>query len=149
MALPAEALSVRQPWAWAIIHAGKDIENRSWKRWKRDWKHRGRTAIHAAMGMTQEEYEDAAGWMRHALGIECPAPHLLVRGGIIGTVNIVDNVWTHPSPWFQGPGGLVLREAEPILPISSKGELGIFKWKPGGDLREPARWMLPKPEAML
>lgn len=29
--LPELALSVRQPWAWAIIHAGKDIENRSWQ----------------------------------------------------------------------------------------------------------------------
>lgn len=26
--LPDLALSVRQPWAWAIIHAGKDVENR-------------------------------------------------------------------------------------------------------------------------
>lgn len=24
------ALSIRQPWAWAILHAGKDIENRDW-----------------------------------------------------------------------------------------------------------------------
>jgi len=23
-----KALSIRQPWAWAILHAGKDIENR-------------------------------------------------------------------------------------------------------------------------
>lgn len=28
--LPPLALSVRQPWAWAIIYAGKDIENRLW-----------------------------------------------------------------------------------------------------------------------
>lgn len=26
------ALSIRQPWAWLIINAGKDIENRDWKR---------------------------------------------------------------------------------------------------------------------
>ena len=25
-----KCLSIRQPWAWAIIHAGKDIENRCW-----------------------------------------------------------------------------------------------------------------------
>ena len=25
-----KALSIRQPWAWAIINAGKDIENRQW-----------------------------------------------------------------------------------------------------------------------
>jgi hypothetical protein len=27
--LPLQAISVRQPWAWAIIYAGKDVENRS------------------------------------------------------------------------------------------------------------------------
>jgi len=26
-----KALTVRQPWAWAIVFAGKDIENRTWK----------------------------------------------------------------------------------------------------------------------
>lgn len=26
-----KALTVLQPWAWAIIHAGKDVENRTWK----------------------------------------------------------------------------------------------------------------------
>lgn len=29
--IPRLALSVRQPWPWAILHAGKDIENRSWQ----------------------------------------------------------------------------------------------------------------------
>ncbi len=28
---PMLALSIRQPWAWAVIHAGKDVENRSSK----------------------------------------------------------------------------------------------------------------------
>lgn len=39
------ALTIRQPWAWAIIHGGKDIENRSW-----NTKHRGPLVIHAGMG---------------------------------------------------------------------------------------------------
>ena len=25
-----KALSLRQPWAWAVVHAGKSIENRRW-----------------------------------------------------------------------------------------------------------------------
>jgi len=25
------ALMVRQPWAWAIIYSGKDVENRRWR----------------------------------------------------------------------------------------------------------------------
>jgi hypothetical protein len=29
-------LSVRQPWAWAVIHASKDIENRLWQPWRLD-----------------------------------------------------------------------------------------------------------------
>lgn len=49
--LPTIALSVRQPWAWAIIYAGKDIENRSWQAVNRGLKQRGRVAIHAAKGM--------------------------------------------------------------------------------------------------
>ena len=51
--LPKFALSVRQPWAWAIIHAGKDIENRSWQAVNRGLDQRGRIAVHAAKGIAQ------------------------------------------------------------------------------------------------
>ena len=49
-----KALSIRQPWAWLILNAGKDIENRSWYT-----SVRGRVLIHASKGMTLAEYEDA------------------------------------------------------------------------------------------
>lgn len=51
---PAVALSIRQPWAWLIIHGGKDIENRTWPT-----RFRGRVAVHAGKGMTRDEYEAA------------------------------------------------------------------------------------------
>jgi hypothetical protein len=38
------ALTVRQPWAWAIAHAGKTVENRSWST-----SYRGLLAIHAGV----------------------------------------------------------------------------------------------------
>ena len=57
--LPPLALSVRQPWAWAIIHAGKDVENRSWQAVNHGLRRRGRIAIHAAKGLTRDEYDDA------------------------------------------------------------------------------------------
>ena len=50
--LPDIALSIRQPWAWAILHAGKDIENRSWST-----SFRGPVCIHAAKGMTAAEFD--------------------------------------------------------------------------------------------
>ena len=44
-----KALTVKQPWAWAIIHGGKDVENRS-----RPTKHRGQMYIHAGKASSQE-----------------------------------------------------------------------------------------------
>ena len=46
--LPQLALSVRQPWAWAIIHGGKPLENRSQGAIDYMRPLRGRRAIHAA-----------------------------------------------------------------------------------------------------
>ena len=47
---PQPALSVRQPWAWALLYGGKTIENRTWPT-----RHRGRIWIHAS-----ERERDAA-----------------------------------------------------------------------------------------
>ena len=79
---PAKALSVRQPWAWAILHAGKDVENRS----AAALRHMriepfSSIALHASKGMTRDEYEEAAEFMA-TLGVVCPAPNLLLRGGM-------------------------------------------------------------------
>ncbi len=142
--LPALALSVRQPWAWAIIHAGKNIENRSWQAVNHGLRHRGRIAVHAAKGMTRDEYESAAAFMAQ-LGVTAPTPDRLDRGGIIGSVDVLDVVTASASPWFVGPRGLVLREPRACAFVPSRGELGYFRWKPGtsGDIPLAARWMLP------
>ena len=145
MDIPAKALSVRQPWAWAILFAGKDIENRTWQAVNHGLAVRGRIALHAAKGMTRDEYEDAKGFMS-SIGVECPAPHDLWRGAVIGTVEVVDVVKEHTSPWFFGPRGLVLRNPQSFTPAPVSGALGYFNWQ---DRRtdgfpEPAKWMLPE-----
>lgn len=153
LALPTTALSVRQPWAWAIIHAGKNIENRSWyaRHPARRYRPNGRVCIHAAQGMTKGEYEDAAELIEKVTGKPCAEPHQLLRGAIIGTVLIVDGVTHSHSPWFMGPYGLVLAEPKPVAqPIRAKGELGFFDWQPSEEpWPESAKWMQPKEEAML
>lgn len=150
MKIPDVALAVRQPWAWAIIHAGKPVENREWKRWKPAWKFRGRVAILASQGMTQAEYWHAADFMA-TVGVGCPSPEKLIRGAIIGHVEIIDNIWESKSPWFVGPGALVLSDPEPLLtPIPCDGKLDIFGWQPAArEVCKPGKWMLPPPEAML
>lgn len=147
-ALPEFALSVRQPWAWAIVHGGKDIENRSVPAVRNMGHCKGPVAIHAAKGMTQEEYVDAYAFMR-SIGVLCPPAGALLRGGIIGRADITSVVSWSASRWFFGPRGLVLTSAQPCEFIPSVGALGLFLWKPGNALivPAPAKWMLPKSDA--
>jgi len=141
--LPRLALSVRQPWAWAIIFAGKDIENRSVAAVRHGMKP-APIAIHASKGMTQCEYEHAAEFMA-SIGVTCPAARELVRGGVIGHCEITGIVDAHDSPWFFGPRGLVLANPTPCDPIAAVGALGYFRWERGGELDEPKKWMLAEP----
>lgn len=143
MDLPTKALSVRQPWAWAILFAGKDIENRSWQAVNHGLTVRGPIALHAAKGMTKPEYDKAAEFMG-SIGVDCPPAVDLWRGAIIGTVEVVDVVRDSVSPWFFGPRGLVLQNPQPLTPAPVLGALGYFDWQSrrADAFPEPAKWML-------
>lgn len=140
---PELALAVRQPWAWAIIHAGKDIENRG-PMAVRYMKQRGRIAIAASKGMTQAEYWYAAEFMAR-FGVIVPPAADIVRGAIIGSVDVVDVVSKSMSRWWMGPRGLILRDPVACDPVPSSGALGFYKWQSSGAQVEAALpWMLPK-----
>jgi len=122
------ALSIRQPWAWLILHGGKDIENRDWPT-----KRRGRVLVHASKGCTRDEYDDA---FEFAFGMgeraplatarQMPTPHAIERGGIVGSVEIVGCVEDSDSRWFMGRYGFVLRDPQ-VLPFTPwRGQLGFF-----------------------
>lgn len=128
-----KALSIRQPWAWAILHAGKDIENRAWSGRHPGLRFRGAFLIHAAKGMTRDEYEDFLATVhdislehRFANGLTLPAFASLPRGGIVGVADVVDVISASASPWFFGPVGLVLANARPLPFREVKGQLGFF-----------------------
>lgn len=128
LALPA--LSIRQPWAWFILNAGKPIENRSWKT-----NYRGRFLIHASKGCTRDEYLDAAEFARRAIDdsyrpLTLPPLKDLPRGGIVGSVDLVDCVSTSHSAWFTGEHGFVLARPQSHELIPCKGRLGFFKLNP-------------------
>lgn len=120
------ALTIRQPWAWLILHGGKDIENRSWPT-----KVRGRILVHAAKGMTHEEWErawtfaDGSGASPKAVEAGLTRDNVL-RGGIVGSVEIVDCVRASSSRWFMGDVGFVLRDPQPLPFVPIKGQLGFF-----------------------
>ena len=94
-------ITVRQPWAWLIIHGGKDIETRDWPT-----SVRGRVAIHTSARLLVDECKDVAATL-HWMGRE--QLHLgkgdLALGSIIGTVDVIDCVRQSDSPWGALPDG--------------------------------------------
>lgn len=119
------ALSIRQPWAWLILNAGKDIENRDWPT-----NFRGRTLIHASKSCTKAEYADALEFVTMGelgrQGIVLPPIEQLQRGGIVGSVEIIGCTAESDSPWFMGQFGFVLRNPKPLPFVAWKGQLGFF-----------------------
>jgi hypothetical protein len=135
-----KALSIRQPWAWAIFYAGKRIENRTWST-----NYRGPLLIHAARGMTSREYCDAVQFMiDRKLWPERAADSLLLypdcwkRGGIVGkcwldrviepgqglglTTNERFYKWWDPNQY-----GWVLDKVEPLPFHPCRGRQGLFE----------------------
>jgi hypothetical protein len=120
-----KALSIRQPWAWMIFHAGKEIENRTWKTY-----FRGRVLIHASKHYSPKEWKAAEVFANAFTPIFHVMPQLAMeRGGVIGSVEIVDCVRFSRSPWFQGPFGFVLRNPLPLAFQPGPGRLGLFDFR--------------------
>ena len=124
------ALSIRQPWAYLIVHAGKDVENRSWPT-----QVRGDVLIHAAQQMTWRDYDEGRLFCDSLPPLTLPAdfsfpPFVFLMGrcgGIVGEMHLVDCVKVSISPWFCGPYGFVIDSAmsRPFEPL--KGSLKFFK----------------------
>ena len=97
-ALPCKVLSVKPFSAWAIVHGGKDVENRSFRT-----RHRGRVLIHASNYRSRAELEDDAAYVRDL----CPEmPDEVDSAGIIGSVEITDSadcegLQTCESQWAE------------------------------------------------
>lgn len=119
------ALSVKQPWAWAIMDGRKRIENRS----KRTQVHlRERIAIHSSKRPVSNLKSLAAMLEDEATRQDClDSPH----GAILGTVEIVDCVDFSDDPAFVGPFGWVLARPRRLRkPIPARGAPGFWPIPP-------------------
>lgn len=111
----AKALTIKQPWAWAIIEAGKDVENRS-----RRTHYRGPLFVHAGLQDSLEGWE----WLDE-MGI--PLPVDPPTGGIIGLVDLVDCVQGHDSPWaMEGYYHWIVENPRRREFVPMSGKLSMF-----------------------
>lgn len=114
-----KAISVIQPWSWALVHGYKPVENRNW-----GTKVRGEVLIHAGWKFDDEGYE----FIKRMLpDVKIPKKEDFFRGGIIGSVVITDCVTEMDSPWFFGEYGFVVEQGKPCQPRICKGSLGFFE----------------------
>lgn len=130
------ALSVPQPWAWLIIYGYKNIENRNWST-----GFRGAVLIHAGQRPKKEQIYDAAVVKERFPQIPLPpfsdhGPNGYQSDGIVGIARIVDCVTSSISPWFNGPFGIVLKDARPLPFVPYRSETGLFE-VPDGVVRLP------------
>jgi hypothetical protein len=117
-----KALSFMQPYAWLTAAGIKPVDNRL-----RKWDYRGPILIHASQQHDQHALTrigDRVGQWAVDRVIEA-AP--LVYGALIGKAVIVEWVTEYQSPWFWGPYGAVIEQAELFAnPIPYPGQLGLF-----------------------
>lgn len=124
------ALSIRQPWAWAILHAGKDVENRDWRA---AWAPSGELLLHAAKGCTLQEFREAADVIEGISGRRPPPLDQLARGGIVGAFRVSRAVrQEHPASRWAVPGlvHLHLVDVRPLPFVELAGQLGFFEVPP-------------------
>jgi len=124
MGHPVKALSIQQPWAWAILYSTKRVENRTWPT-----KFRGTFAIHAGKKYDRESAVDLE---HEILAVPEPRPPA-VCGAILGTARIVDCVRVETLgpehlAWAVGPWCFMLDDVRAFAkPIPYRGALGILR----------------------
>ena len=119
------ALTFTRPWGWAILNAGKDVENRR----QQLHNHRGVIAIHVG-----KLIDDG---MVLPPGIKLPDAAYENEGMIIGTAELVDVIARADLPakrskWYNNaPYAYVLRNPRLLrTPLKCRGSQGLWNVPP-------------------
>jgi hypothetical protein len=135
-----KALSLIQPWAWAILHAGKRLENRDWRPPRDLWGQR--IALHAGKKLDAD-----ACLALYAYGFSMPAT--VPQSAIVGTArlrgivyldakggHVIESEGEEPPTWaiskkalefFVGKFGWIFDEVVALRePITCSGKLGLW-----------------------
>jgi hypothetical protein len=113
------ALTLWQPWAWAVAHAGKGLENRDWR--PPAWLVGKPLAIHAGKAWDP----DAADFIERVSGRR--PPESAIRGAIVavarlgGFVKDAEEAPPDQRLWFIGRFGWLLEDVVSFEPVPCRG----------------------------
>jgi len=135
-----KVLSVKNPWAYMIMHHGKDVENRSIKT-----NFRGRVLIHASKNPDEVLYNYTFGFREFGKILDevksKRAEIDKLNGHIIGSVEIYNctrpyfTMIENPSMWGEMEAGWHWWLRNPVMfpePIPAKGMLGFWEYEGDG-----------------
>jgi ASCH domain len=120
-----KALTLQQPWAWAVIYGGKDVENRRWRT-----AYRGPLLIHAGKNADPDpEAHARLLWtMADPEAFAQPRGAFKAREAIIGFVYLSDVLTDSPSRWATaGSYHWVMEFPSPVDPlVPCRGRPGLW-----------------------
>lgn len=138
------ALTIHQPWAWAIQEGQKLVENRTWRPPAAVVGQR--IAIHASVAKPYRETLDACwenlseqavvdlGFVPDALGRESWETVACMRQGRVVATAVVKgcvaskrNLPPEQRRWFSGPFGWQLGDVQVVSSIAIRGQQGLWK----------------------
>ncbi len=133
-----KALTIKQPWAWAITNGTKRVENRTW----RPPLHiiGQRIAIHTSARIEKAEllaFSELGAWLEptvNTLPVGCIVGTAIVKGYVVvndmGGVEVqtkgAQGYSPDKDPWFCGPVGWLLDDVRKVAPVTCKGALGLW-----------------------
>jgi len=158
-----EALTIHQPWAWAIAAGLKLVENRSWlPSWKR-LKEGDDLAIHAGQHIPQRDELARVRECARAMGRESEVPsssstwfHPAYLGRVIAVVTFVgiararEDLPAELRPWWLGKYGWIFKNVRQLDLGSApkeRGQQGMWGLTPGVELAVRTRLGRPAGDA--
>lgn len=133
-----KALTLWQPWAWAIAHAGKDVENRTWA--PPAYMIGERIAIHAGKRFDEEAWtflsDPCCSPIDESLAAEdglfdVPCADEIARGAVVAVATLAEVLRFGEGeargwPWYGGPVGWVLTDVVAMEPVPCRGAQGLW-----------------------
>lgn len=124
------ALTLHACWAWAVAHAGKDIENRVWKPPSSILGQR--IAIHAGANPGASYGQDECAELCQLAGAEpppsWPRSAILCTAVVAGYITDESPLHLRNNHWYGGPFGWLLADVVTLpLPFPCKGMLGLWE----------------------